>query len=121
MVEALNATGRYVVTPKVESKPGPLAFRSPCEYVVIHITEVGARPKDVFHQCHDLGARPKEKPPYIDNSNDNFGMKQPPFVPKISPFSGDDPPQKGDATFTEWRFVVQCLVIDPDMNTHGVL
>ncbi|XP_048775570.2 uncharacterized protein LOC125680172 [Ostrea edulis] len=37
-------------------------------------------------------------------------------VPRIPQFSGDDPPQKGDVSYKEWRYEVQCLLGDPDIK-----
>lgn len=39
-------------------------------------------------------------------------------VPRIPQFSGDEPPQKGDVSYKEWRFLVQCLVGDPDIKPN---
>lgn len=39
-------------------------------------------------------------------------------VPRILQFSGDEPPQKGDVSYKEWRFLVQCLVGDPDIKPN---
>lgn len=39
-------------------------------------------------------------------------------VPRIPQFSGDEPPQKGDVSYKEWRFEVQCLVSDPDIKPN---
>ena len=33
-------------------------------------------------------------------------------APKMPSFSGDEPPQKGDVTYQEWRFEVGCLLND---------
>lgn len=44
-----------------------------------------------------------------------------PSVPKIPPFSGDDPPQKGDVSYVEWRFEVKCLEQDTDLNPSVVI
>lgn len=38
--------------------------------------------------------------------------------PRIPQFSGDDPPQKGDVSYKEWRFEVQCLISDPDIKPN---
>ena len=32
------------------------------------------------------------------------------------PFSGDEPPQKGDVTYSEWRFEIRCLQSDPEVS-----
>lgn len=39
-------------------------------------------------------------------------------IPRIPQFSGDDPPQKGDVSYKEWRFEVQCLIGDPDVKPN---
>ncbi|XP_061166813.1 paraneoplastic antigen Ma3 homolog [Saccostrea echinata] len=39
-------------------------------------------------------------------------------IPRIPQFSGDDPPQKGDVSYKEWRFEVQCLMRDPDIKSN---
>lgn len=39
-------------------------------------------------------------------------------IPRIPQFSGDDPPQKGDVSYKEWRFEVQCLIGDPDIKPN---
>lgn len=35
-------------------------------------------------------------------------------IPRIPQFSGDEPPQKGDVTYREWKYEVQCLINDPE-------
>ncbi|XP_069102515.1 uncharacterized protein [Argopecten irradians] len=37
-------------------------------------------------------------------------------VPKIPPFSGDDPPMKGDISYMEWRFEIRSLDRDSDVS-----
>ena len=39
-------------------------------------------------------------------------------VPRIPQFSEDDPPQKGDVSYKEWRYEVQCLLGDPDIKEN---
>ena len=39
-------------------------------------------------------------------------------APKMPSFSGDEPPQKGDVTYQEWRFEVSCLLND-DAISHN--
>lgn len=36
-------------------------------------------------------------------------------IPKVPLFSGDDPPQKGDVSYSEWRYEIRCLSADPDI------
>ena len=38
------------------------------------------------------------------------------IIPKIPPFSGDEPPQKGDVTFSVWRFEIRYLQIDLEVS-----
>ncbi|XP_041349398.1 modulator of apoptosis 1-like [Gigantopelta aegis] len=67
----------------------------------------------------EKGTRPKE---LFQNSQYNQPeLKSSTYVPKIHQFSGDDPPQKGDVSFNEWRFEIQCLLADPDMTPSVVL
>ena len=42
-------------------------------------------------------------------------------VPRIPQFSGDDPPQKGDVTYREWRYEVQCLMNDPEIKETTII
>jgi hypothetical protein len=44
-----------------------------------------------------------------------------PFVPKLPLFTGDEPLQKGDCIYTEWRYEVRCLLSDPECTEHGIL
>ena len=37
-------------------------------------------------------------------------------IPKMPGFSGDDPPPKGDVSFQEWRFEVNCLINDHEIS-----
>ncbi|XP_033760705.1 uncharacterized protein LOC117342616 [Pecten maximus] len=39
----------------------------------------------------------------------------------ISIFSGDDPPEKGEATYIEWRFETSCYINDPDIPDSAVV
>lgn len=41
--------------------------------------------------------------------------------PRIPQFSGDDPPQKGDVSYKEWLFEVQCLISDPDIKPNRLI
>ena len=65
----------------------------------------------------ERGTRVKELFPSTHYHNPE--LKTSSFVPKIPQFSGDDPPQKGDVPYMEWRFEIQCLLSDPDMNSSA--
>lgn len=40
---------------------------------------------------------------------------------RIPQFSGDDPPQKGDVSYKEWRYEVQCLRNDPEVKESSII
>lgn len=40
---------------------------------------------------------------------------------KIPHFSGDDPPQKGDVSYKEWRYEVHCLRNDPAVKESSTI
>ena len=42
-------------------------------------------------------------------------------VPRIPQFSDDDPPPKGDVTYREWRYEVQCLMNDQEINETTII
>lgn len=42
-------------------------------------------------------------------------------IPRIPQFSGDDPPQKGDVTYREWKYEVQCLFNDPQIKETSIV
>ncbi|XP_062602869.1 zinc finger CCHC domain-containing protein 18-like [Saccostrea cucullata] len=42
-------------------------------------------------------------------------------IPRIPQFSGDEPPQKGDVTYREWRYEVQCLMNDPEIKETVII
>ena len=51
----------------------------------------------------------------------SFNYNVAPYVPKLPSFSGDEPLQKGDCVFSEWRYEVRCLQSDPDFSDHCIL
>lgn len=51
-----------------------------------------------------------------ESSSSSFSHRHSQNVPKIPPFSGDEPPMKGDVTYTEWRFEIRSLDRDPDIS-----
>lgn len=42
-------------------------------------------------------------------------------IPRIPQFSGDEPPQKGDVTYREWKYEVQCLINDPEIKETTII
>ncbi|XP_033731005.1 paraneoplastic antigen Ma2 homolog, partial [Pecten maximus] len=44
-----------------------------------------------------------------------------PQVPKISSFSGDESPQRGETTYEGWRYEVRCLASDSTLSEELVL
>ncbi|XP_052719113.1 uncharacterized protein LOC128190909 [Crassostrea angulata] len=42
-------------------------------------------------------------------------------IPIIPQFSGDEPPQKGDVTYKEWKYEVQCLINDPEIKETTII
>ena len=53
--------------------------------------------------------------------NQSYSYNVAPYVPKLPSFSGDEPLQKGDCVFSEWRYEVKCLINDPDFNDRSIL
>ena len=53
-----------------------------------------------------------------DVSTTAASQPQVPF-PKISPFSGDEPVPKGEVSYREWRYDVQCLFADPESTLQS--
>lgn len=96
MIRILSATGKYNITPKREEISGfPGGFRA----TSTPAREFGAHRENSYSLYSS---------PYLKS----------PEVPKIPQFSGED--LKGDVSYREWRFEVQCLSNDPDM-TDSVL
>ncbi|XP_041374662.1 uncharacterized protein LOC121387570 [Gigantopelta aegis] len=95
MVDALNASGKY----NIEYKGT--------------ITSIPSLKKEsyVLNMPH-MGGSDSQRGQHLTSST---------YIPKISPFSGDDPPQKGDSSFMEWCFEVRCLMTDPEMHPPMVL
>ena len=46
----------------------------------------------------------------IDRGTDAFPQEKAPFFPKFTTFSGDEPKQKKEITFEEWKYEVQCTL-----------
>ncbi|XP_069125490.1 zinc finger CCHC domain-containing protein 12-like [Argopecten irradians] len=44
-----------------------------------------------------------------------------PQVPKISTFSGDESPQRGETTYEGWRYEVRCLASDSTLSEELIL
>ncbi len=42
-------------------------------------------------------------------------------VPKLSLFSGDEPPRKGDTTYDVWHFEVKCIITDTTFTEPLIL
>ncbi|XP_033725339.1 uncharacterized protein LOC117315300 [Pecten maximus] len=93
MIKTLSATGKYDITPKKEKIPG---FGD--GFVGTSTPYTG--------YCRGE--------PDLDN-NESYLVKAR-EVPKIPQFSGEDPPVKGDVSYREWRFEVQCLTDDPEIT-----
>ncbi|XP_060080484.1 uncharacterized protein LOC132559870 [Ylistrum balloti] len=90
MIKVLSATGKFNITPKKEKLPG-------------------------FGEGFI-----KTSTPHVGRFEDEYeadrGQLSYQAIPKIPPFSGEEPPIKGDVTYREWRFEVQCLTDDPDIS-----
>ena len=87
-----------------------------------------------------LGAKPKSQIPAnlgrgsslltkFDTSNQSLQQQDlssriqalPHDMPKLPPFSGDENPPKGDATYDVWRCEVKCLLTDDTYTQQNVL
>ena len=126
------------VTPKlVPPKPNPPVLSiSTSATVTPGLTDVkGKTFRDLVRGDAGLGARPKQtlraSTPLLQGTSalfDDSGSAgqqnatqfvSTPVVTKIPSFSGDD--QKGDVTYTEWRFEVRCLLRDTEVSASMVV
>lgn len=65
---------------------------------------------------------PKVKPePQIAEGSNYFGRHFSSQVPKIPQFSGISTIPKGEISYPEWRFEVNCLLNDPEMSDSIIL
>lgn len=140
MVQSLEATGKYNITPK---KPNPKLemgthIKDSPRSLIGNLLKAscpsgtstprsGAIHKGSTYTSNvnlqsDSAHKPNEMNEYvIEGQNDSHIFSKMPSVPKIPQFSGDDPPQKGDVTYAEWRFEIKCLEGDPDISSNLLL
>lgn len=110
MVKALSATGRYVVTPASDQKPPShgrgklfnMASSSPV--------------RSLFQQPGSEDTRTEKS---VRGELSSLLQQTTTALPKIPFFSGEEPAQKGDVTYEEWKYEVNCLL--PDYNSAIVI
>lgn len=105
IIDYLKVSGDYVVMTKEEYKSfsAPVASSTPAPTV-----KTGAIPKSVPVDSHI-------------NSLNLSHLQVPKYdVPKLPNFSGDQPPNKGEESFSVWRFETRCLISE-SLPEHVVL
>ncbi|XP_021351422.1 paraneoplastic antigen Ma3 homolog [Mizuhopecten yessoensis] len=129
MVEALKALGKYVILPSImplasgglnldldgereESPKAPLLKkeRASSSFSFMDPGLYEEKPKvPIFRRDRTGGS---------SSCMDQTGTSQSHIhaVPKVPPFSGEDPPLKGDVTYPEWRFEIRCLDGDTEIS-----
>lgn len=108
MLKSLKALGNYVILPMEERDQSPRRRGSGYS----HRGHEQSPHRRVSHSSHISNY---EDDSFRGRSSHNYN------VPKLSPFSGDDPPIKGDISYAEWRFDVSCLDGDEEISPSLVV
>ena len=114
MIKKLLASGKYDILPNIST---PLKGVQGTKPKTFSVGRGRAKLSDTFSLSQ----------PNPDDQTVSFNLRghsqivSSEVIPKIPPFSGDEPPQKGDVTYSEWRFEIKCLQGDPGVSSGHLL
>lgn len=113
MIKKLLASGKYDILPKISTPAGVQGAKPK----IFSVGRGRAKLSDTFsmnqinHDDQMVGLSIKGHSQIISSE----------VIPRIPPFSGDEPPQKGDVSYSEWRFEIRCLQSDPEVSFSHLL
>lgn len=115
MIRTLRSKGDYVVLSKheFERMKTPLA-----DSTHNHASS------PLLQANHSVRRRLLPNPPGSANISRSQFVPAPVYsheIPRLSFFSGDDPPQKGDATYDVWRYELKCIMTDLSISQPIIL
>jgi hypothetical protein len=114
MIKKLLESGKYDILPKISTPIGNKGAK-PKTFPPVGRgrakMSLTANKSQINHDDHMVGLSMSGHSQIISTE----------VIPKIPPFSGDEQPQKGDVSYSEWRFELRCLQNDPEVSESRLL